>query len=171
MKLITLQDGRQTRVSDVDYPWLIEHKWRVTEANASKQPYVITTVRVAGRRTSLYMHRAIVRCARQYKVDHEDRDGLNNQRSNLRIASHFQNCANRAGWSETGFKGVSRKGGAFVARITIDGELVQLGRSRDLEELARLYDKAAYEIHGEFAYLNFPDEYPRTIEHEQEIPF
>ena len=158
-----------TFVSDVDYPILREHSWSITEANASKQPYVRTYIK----RVTIYMHRMIVGCAPVYKVDHKDGNGLNNQRPNLRVASHDENNLNRDGWSLSGYKGVSRDGRRYRARITIGGVQKTLGRFDEAILAALAYDEAAHELFGEFARFNFPENYPsQTPESVPEtIPF
>lgn len=41
----------------------------------------------------VFMHNEIgLRAGLKHHVDHKDRDGLNNRRSNLRSATHKQNC-------------------------------------------------------------------------------
>lgn len=158
----------ETRVSAVDLPMLREHLWHVTTANASGQPYVRTTI--AGR--TVYMHRMIVQCPPAYKVDHKDTDTLHNTRSNLRVASHDQNNLNRSGWGASGYKGVSRDGRRYRARVTVEGVEKYLGRFDRAVEAAVAYDEAAYALFGEFAWLNFPESYPATVEQApEELPF
>lgn len=92
-------------------------------------------------------------------TDHINGDGLDNRRSNLRPATHAQNMRNRRkNWNNTsGFKGVSlTENGTWRARITIDNRRVSLGCFADRIEAARAYDRAAQDLHGEFARLNFP---------------
>lgn len=174
MKIIALQDGLSTRVSDVDFPWLREFRWRADFHNASGKPYVKATVEGPSRKkTSIYMHRTIVKCPSQYKVDHRDNDSLNNQRPNLRVATHDQNNHNREGWSLSGYKGVSRDRSRFRARITIEGVEKTLGRFDSAVDAAVAYDEAAHELFGEFAWLNFPENYPPPFpdKPDVEIPF
>lgn len=155
-------------VSDVDYPALREHSWRISEANASGKPYVRTEI---GRAT-VYMHRMIVKCPPTMKVDHKNCNGLHNYRSNLRVASHDNNNLNRKGWSLDGYKGVSRDGRRHRARITLDGVTRSLGAFATAVEAAVAYDAAAYELFGEFAWLNFPETYERTVDPAPlEVPF
>lgn len=95
----------------------------------------------------------------QSRVDHQDGDGLNNQRSNLRPATARQNAYNRRSHALSGLKGVSwvaasRKRGA---RITANGERHYLGLYDDKREAALAYDVSARLLHGEFARLNFPE--------------
>jgi hypothetical protein len=94
-------------------------------------------------------------------VDHKDGNGLNNQRSNLRLATHAQNSSNRRGHSKYGFKGVSENhrgiASPYKAAIRIGGSLIHLGCFKTTEEAARAYDAAARKAHGSYAFLNFPD--------------
>ncbi len=147
-------------VSDVDAELVRAHKWRANTANASGQPYVCTSLKIEGKRTTGYLHRMIVKAPHTYKVDHKDRDTLNCQRWNLRIATHDDNNLNRSGWSLLGLKGVSTAGHKFRARITMHGVEKYLGRFDNAEDAAMAYDDAAHKLFGEFAVFNFPERYP-----------
>lgn len=96
------------------------------------------------------------------EVDHKDTDKLNNRIDNLRIATRSQNGANRHPQSNntSGYKNVryNKKDRAFEAFIMVDRKQYYLGRSKNPEDCARLYDAAAIKYFGEFARLNFPDE-------------
>lgn len=172
---IFLNNDLVTRVSDVDYDRIMRFStgWYASNNNASKKWYVRTIEpKLDGKRTTFYLHRVICDPPETYKVDHEDGDGLHNERGNLRVTTFYQNNTNRAGWSLSGFKGVSKHKGLFRTRVTIEGEETCLGYFKDPVEAARVYDKAAFELHGEFARLNFPAEYPRTQDFPPtEIPF
>jgi hypothetical protein len=92
--------------------------------------------------------------------DHINRNGLDNRRSNLRIANKQQNCWNsrdRGGVSR--FKGVHWKvaEGKWAAAISHDGIRKHLGYFVSEREAAEAYDDAAITFQGEFAFLNFPE--------------
>ena len=89
------------------------------------------------------------------QVDHKNRNGLDNRRDNLRLATHGQNLANSKTHSESGFKGVEKNKHRFYASISIDGKTKKLGGYDTPEEAARAYDEAALEQFGEFARINF----------------
>lgn len=108
-------------------------------------------------RSTLYLHRAILDARPGEIVDHIDGDGLNNQRSNLRIATPSQNCANRGGYKPaSGYRGVYAAGRQWVAQISVNGEMVKLGRFAEPASAAAAYDAAAQAQFGQFARLNFP---------------
>lgn len=167
--------GMAVLVSDIDYERCMQYSWHVNEHNGSMKPYVCTTITTAeGKRTSLYMHRLITDCPPEYRVDHWDRDTLNNQRPNLRVTGFYYNNTNREGWSLSGFKGVSRDGAKFRARITVDSVVRSIGRYDKAEDAARAYDAAAWEQWGEFAYLNFPEDFTFPVvdfPEPEDIPF
>lgn len=161
-KEIKLTQGKVAIVDDEDYGWLNQWKWstRTTKRNvyAERRDYRM------GRRNakSISMHRLITNAPPELQVDHKDGDGLNNQKSNLRLCTQKQNSANqrRHKNNSTGFIGVTTHRGENVwrAQIGIDGKRTYIGRFKTPEEAARAYDKRARETFGEFANLNFKGE-------------
>lgn len=96
-------------------------------------------------------------------VDHIDGDRLNNQRSNLRLATDQTNAWNvakhRDGNSQ--FKGVHRHKGRghkrWVAQICIERKQRNIGYFMTERQAAMAYDIYASLAFGEYARLNFPD--------------
>lgn len=95
------------------------------------------------------------------RVDHRDGNGLNNQRYNLRLATHSQNMQNRRVQknNRSGFKGVTwnKDMKKWATKIKFEGKWVWLGAFESPEEGGRAYDLKAKELFGEFARLNFND--------------
>lgn len=89
-------------------------------------------------------------------LDHIDRDKKNNRIPNLRKATGSQNMANVVGRGSTQGKGVywDARREKYQAQITYKYRTKHLGHFADLEDAAHAYNKAAVEIHGEFAVLN-----------------
>lgn len=160
--------GRVTEVDDGDYDLVMQHRWHVMEhapaapGRRSHGPYVVSVKYHGGRkgrRETIWMHQLITGWPR---VDHQDGNGLNNQRYNLRPATKSQNGANarkNLGKSSR-YKGVTwdRRRSSWAAKIMVNRQVRTLGRFANEEDAALAYDTAAREAFGEFARTNFPDE-------------
>ncbi len=158
IRLIPLTKGFITIVDAEDYEFLNSFKW---SANLkAKKVYAYRNVN----RKNVYMHRVITNPPAGKVVDHIDRNGLNNRKSNLRICSVADNCRNSKGWGKTSqYKGVSwsREKKKWLAVIRYDYKYRHIGCFENQIAAAKAYDKMARKFFGEFAYLNFPTE-PRT---------
>lgn len=90
-------------------------------------------------------------------IDHIDGNKLNNKRGNLRQCSQAENSRNTrlAKNNSSGFKGVSLDvNGKWRARIWKDRKEIRIGTFSKIEDAVAAYDKAALELHGEFASPN-----------------
>lgn len=109
-----------------------------------------------GKRGQIQMHRLIMAAPRGALVDHRDGNGLNNRRSNLRLATKAENARNKPAHrnNRSGIKGVhwSTQNRCWIALITHDGQKHHLGSFGTKEEAGAAYDAAALRLHGEFAY-------------------
>src|ERR1700685_1864374 len=96
MKFIPLTQGKVAMVDDADYEWLAQWKWFAIFDHGNW--YAVRNVRKPdGTQTPLRMHRVLLGLTDlKIEVDHRDGNGLNNQRHNLRIATHGQNMCNRS---------------------------------------------------------------------------
>lgn len=104
---------------------------------------------------TIRLHHFITGLPAGQQIDHENCDGLDNRKANLRAASHGQNCQNRPKQSNnsSGFKGVSwssSKNG-WKAQIRADRRRHDLGIYATKEAAAAAYHRAAVSLHGEFA--------------------
>ncbi len=154
-RLIPLTQGQNAIVDAEDYDFLMQWNWTACWDPKVKTFYAYRRITVNGKSISISMHRALLNCDTPH-TDHADGNGLNNRRSNLRPCSVSQNIQNmnKRKYGKSGFKGVSRKGRRWRARIRINGVPTLLGNYNTPEEAAAAYNKAAEEHFGEFAHIN-----------------
>jgi hypothetical protein len=149
--------GRVALIDPEDLSLVGGYRWFVWEyPERSWGPYPVTHIgRGRGVPTRL-MHQVLTGFQ---LCDHVNRDGLDNQRHNLREATRQQNLYNQSGRknSTSQYKGVSRKRNRWRARITIDGKQFQLGSFTDEVDAAIAYDLAAQAAFGEYAFVNLPE--------------
>lgn len=108
-----------------------------------------------GTSTIIFLHRIILNAPKGIEVDHKFGKGLDNRRSQIRLATKTQNRRNKARASNntSGFKGVSWsvRFNNWRAYIKINGKMKHLGVFQNPEDAHAAYCKAATELHGEFA--------------------
>lgn len=148
--LIPLTQDMFAIVDDLDYERLAAHKW-YAEKNRDRTFYARRYS--AGKR--IHMHHEVLSPPPGMFTDHIDGNGLNNQRSNLRIATLTQNNANRRK-----LRGASRYLGVSPTkrgkwRMQIRTPSGRITKYNDTEEAAAIsYNAYASRVHGEFAKLN-----------------
>lgn len=149
MKQIPLTQNKFAIVDDEDFDKVSQYKWYANFVNG-------TWYAQTGRgKTAKKMHRLIMGLTDpKILVDHKDRNGLNNQKSNLREATFAQNMANRKNFGESKYIGVTPEKNGFRARIWNNGRTQYIGFFSDEIEAAKAYNTAALKLRGEFANLN-----------------
>ena len=158
MREIVLTRGQIVMVDDEDYDHLIGcGPW--FSAAGHDTTYAVRNLRSDATSKSgdeALMHRAIIRPASGLEVDHRDGNGLNNQRHNLRVATHAQNQQNQGPnrRNTSGYKGVHKHQNKWEAKISVDNARIYLGVFNTPQEAALAYNAAALDYHGEFARLN-----------------
>jgi hypothetical protein len=155
MKEIQLTRGKVAVVSNVDYRYLNQYKWRAFR-NQSGNWYAIRSLWPSGK--VIYMQREIANAPDGVEIDHKDGDGLHNWRRNLRHCNHSQNGGNaKINKNNTsGYRGVSwaKEVGKYVAQIKVNRKGRRLGYFDTREDAARVYNEAASKAFGKFARLN-----------------
>ena len=137
---------------------LIRYNW------SNDRGYLMRRVQVRGKSIKIYLHRVVLErklgivLTSKNKVDHKNRYKADCRRSNLRLATKSQNGGNASirRNKSVPYKGVwyYKPSGKFAARIVKDRRPIFMGYYKTAEEAARVYDKKAIELFGEFAATN-----------------
>lgn len=153
--MITLftKDGTPFLV-DEDVAEAVQHwAWKI-----DRHGYVFRCTTINGLRgRSVFLHRVVANVSdSSVFVDHIDKDRLNCTRANLRLTDRIGNAKNRLkqGGTSSQFKGVTKFGNRWQAKIGADRRYFYLGIFDDEHEAAHEYNRAAIRLHGEFASLN-----------------
>ena len=145
---IPLTRGMFALVNIEDYPKVMHTSWQAKKG---------VNCWHAQAAQSLMMHRVIMGCTPGdgIEIDHKNGDGLDNRKSNLRLATRAQNVVNRAkrlgGTSK--YIGVSYHTRVGKFQANIKGKC--LGYYIDEISAAKAFDEAAKELYGDRARLNF----------------
>jgi len=140
-------------VDDADYPEVSSHVWRL--ATSLRRPtleYARRGIRHNGHFIGVLMHRELLGLRRNPgrgcndQVDHINRNGLDNRRSNITAATCAENLANKNLYrsNTSGIRGVSyqRSSKKWIAQIQVNGKQIFLGRFATAAAAAAAYHAA-----------------------------
>ena len=161
MQQIKLTQGKFAMVDDEDFERVNQFKWCVCKSRNGNVFYATRKMIIEGKRKTERMHQFILgnNPLKPY-IDHEDGDGLNNQKYNLRPCTHSENMMNQKKTNKKRtsiYKGVSwdKRANKWRVYIQVNGKLIYLGLFKIEIDAAKAYDIAAIKYHGEFRNLNF----------------
>jgi hypothetical protein len=150
-KQVPLSRGLFALVDDEDFDLVSAHKWRVIQSGET--PYAHAWIDGE----SIGMHRLLAGPSATEIVDHENGNGLDNRRRNLRPCLHKHNMRNRRKQTKPAtsrFKGVHLDKSKWRSGIVHEGDRVDLGCYNSEIVAARQYDRAARLLFGRFARTN-----------------
>lgn len=172
---IPLSGGGFARIDLEDFEMLNAFTWRKNRIGRMDYAYAyIGGGRKHPRQCS--MHRLVMGARKGQMLDHKNRNGLDNRKSNLRFTNKKGNEGNsrpRLNKRSSKFKGVQfhAQNKNWLAQLRKNGIATHLGVFKTARQAALAYDRAARVYFGEFAYLNFPEildysgiPYPRRYE-------
>jgi len=145
-----------------------QFKWYANNCQSTKDGlerwYAGRKIRlINGKQQVMMLHRFILQnFDMSIEADHIDGNGLNNQKSNLRLCTHQENGRNGRKRNNTSskYKGVywNKKEKKWMARTCYSekGKVIvkYLGSYTNEQEGALAYNKKAIELFGEYAKLN-----------------
>lgn len=175
MKLVDIiKSDKKALIDDEDFDFVSKYTWRLQWSNQKGKPiyYASATMEYDGFKWyGPGMHRIILGQVEPMVIDHIDGNGLNNQRSNLRICTPLQNSWNKGkrhhGSASKDYKGIffSKAHNSWGASVRYNQKQISLGSFPSEIEAAIAYDIGASLAYGEYARLNFPEntEYPMEL--------
>lgn len=173
---IALGKGLYASIDDDDKSSIESYKWRASR-RGNKWYATTTLYRPNCNPSVLYMHRVVMNASPSDPwIDHQDGNGLNNVKSNLRFASGSVNATNptnirtKINKCGAGFIGVqANSDNGWSAMISHENKRIFLGCYPTPEAAAIAYNEAASRLRGENTKLNVVDislKLPANIAHE-----
>ena len=155
---IRLTQGFVALVDDADEAVAREHRWWVLHSGRGAATIHYARAARKDPKAGALLHKFLTGWP---MVDHINGDGLDNRRANLRLCTRSQNMGNRRKYTvgQSLYKGVHPLPGGrrWQALVGFGGRKSHLGCYATEVEAALAYDKAARQLWGEFAALNFPE--------------
>lgn len=155
-------DGKFVLLSDQDYKWINQWTWHVDwRGYAIRNVWIIENG--MKKCITIQMHALINQTPKGFDTDHKNRNRLDNQRHNLRTATEVDNARNQGKKSKKNrYKGVYTQAlsGRFIVMCSIHKRNECWGTYDTEDFAAHVHDYVANKYHGDYAYLNFPNEIP-----------
>lgn len=138
MKIQLANNKGTVIIDDEDFSKISQYKWHIHKSGTKDY----ARAWINGRRE--YMHRFIMQGD---LIDHINGNGLDNRKSNLRLADKSLNAINSKIRSDnsTGYRGVTfnKKTKKYMAEISRNGKRTYLGLFNTAEEAHRAYIKSS----------------------------
>lgn len=150
---IPLSQGLEAKIDLQDVGVVSQYNWHAKQKKNTC--YAQSDIHTdTGKRSTMLLHRLLLSPPKGLDVDHRNCDGLDNRRSNIRLATRFENRSNQRTRldSTSGLKGVSpdTRRHTWRARIGFRNHTYYLG-TYDTPELAHAaYVAASAQMHGAF---------------------
>lgn len=162
MREIPLSRGLVALVDDEDYEWVSKFRWYAMRVKSGWYAKRHVGNDRNGNPFVELMHRFVLGNPSVTEIDHEDCNGLNNQKYNLRTCTRVQNSGNKRKilkpWNTSKFKGVSWNARDKRWVLQYFGSKNGSRYFRNELDAALAYDEWAKEKFGRFARVNFPTE-------------
>lgn len=154
MKRIKLTQNKIVLIDNEDFELVVQYKWYY-----NNNGYAVTSIN----NKKIYMHRLILNIRdTNILVDHKNRNGIDNRKKNLRIATKSENVINSKlpKNNTSGYKGVSyvphtsdgyKRKKPWAVHITKDKKRYFLGYHSTKENANIAYTNACIKLFGEFS--------------------
>lgn len=116
-------------IDEEDIEKMSSHKWTITEPHGNTR-----YIRAVEKRKVLFLHRFLLHPEKNEIIDHINRNGLDNRKSNLRIVSISENCVNSKTNSRTKEKNIYFHNGKYRVEIIRNYKRVYTKSFKTIEE-------------------------------------
>jgi len=134
--------NKEILIDTEDIELVKNNKWCVIYRPTINDFYASTCVTIAYKKQKqLPIHRLIMSDCKNKDVDHINHSGLDNRKSNLRIASRAENAQNRKGadrTSLTGVRNVTWHNKSYEVNLVIKGKRHYFGTYKDINEAEKV---------------------------------
>lgn len=159
MKVIKITQGCRAFIDDEDFEKVSRYRWYLVRPLKSKTlKYAACKKYPDGEKKTLLMHRLILNAPKGRPVDHIDRNGLNNQKSNLRICSIRENNLNCKihKTNKSGYRGVCwhEQNSCYRAYFSLHNKTYHIGLFQTAKEAAIARNEKMKQLGCKFARLN-----------------
>jgi hypothetical protein len=158
VKSVHTQAPTVALIDDEDFEAVRKFVWTASGRVHKDNKWLYPCSHVPSFGYTVAMHRLILPAPKGMITDHINGDRFDNRRQNLRICTKAENMRNRQKGVRTKckYKGVHKHGRKYLASICANSIQKVIGSFDSELDAALAYDRAAIELHGEFARLNFP---------------
>lgn len=154
LRIIALTKGQQTIVSAHRYEKFMLYAWSAYWSTTSKSFYAVRGTSSGGKINTIAMHHEILPPKKGHRIDHKNRNTLDNRDRNIRYADNSQSNANRkvGSLNTSGYTGVDwmRKLQKWRARVKWKGVIYHAGVFAKKMDAVRARARKAAELFGEF---------------------
>ena len=144
-KEIPLTRGYFAIVDDEDYDFISQWKWYAYRKESTDSTYACRDIRIDGKKKCIHMHRLLNKTPEGFVTDHINGNGLDNQKANLRSATHQENMINcrRRKIGSSKYRGISWHIGnkKWYAQMTVNSKNMYIGSFKTELEAKEAYDK------------------------------
>lgn len=151
---VPLTKGYEAIIDAADVDCVSKYSWCCSIHTG--KPYARRSMRRDnGSKSGVFIHQELIGSTSGLDIDHINGNGLDNRRSNLRLATRSQNMMNRKKQANntSGHRGVSwqKQKRKWRAIIWASGCKTYLGDFKDIEEAHAAYVSASLRLHGPFS--------------------